>query len=311
MASITDLITATESGGPPQPTTVTALRSPGATTLAVGALTNWPYNDAINANSAVHFVSGTPTTDAEGNSIIKQSTLCLWKGVIAGAGSTQITNIVLRYSATGSDPGNSIGDIVEMAPTSSWAQDLFEALTFGHNTEGEHTSPLLVLQPGAGQASAVQADGIDTNIPINLVPKGTGSVEANGNNVWFYLGSAQLTASVSSTSGSPAAVAGLSVGVTIPANIKQVKVTLFGRDTWVSTAGNSFVGIYRGATSGALTNRIADMCVNSTTTVPCTVIGLDVPTAGTVFYTVAMWTPYTINIDANPGEPITLLVEGC
>lgn len=130
-ASITDLITAVMNGGAPVPTTASAIRTPGATTLSAVALTHWPVV------SAVHFVTGTPMTDAEGNAVINPTTLCLWKAIVSG---TTLTNLTLEASATGSDPGNSVNDIIQMAPDSAWAQDLFTALTAEMNTLGHHTA---------------------------------------------------------------------------------------------------------------------------------------------------------------------------
>lgn len=130
-ASINDLITAVMNGGAPVPTTVSSIRTPGANTLACVALTHWPVV------SAVHFVTGTPMTDAEGNAVINPTSLALWKAIVSG---TTLTGLLLEASATGSDPGNSVNDIVQMAPDSAWAQDLYTALTAEHNTLGQHTA---------------------------------------------------------------------------------------------------------------------------------------------------------------------------
>lgn len=140
MSSINDLLTSTENGEPPQATTASAIRSPGSNTLQAVALTDWP------TVTAIHFVTGTPMTDALGNQIINPATLCLWKGIVSGS---NINNLTLRYSATGSDPGNQIGDIIEMAPTSSWANDLYEGLVAEHTTQGGHTSGMTVDGNGA------------------------------------------------------------------------------------------------------------------------------------------------------------------
>jgi hypothetical protein len=134
-ASINDLITAVMNGGAPVPTTVSSIRTPGATTLSVIALTHWPVV------SGVHFVTGTPMTDAEGNAVINPTSLALWKAIVSG---TTLVNLTLEASATGADPGNSVNDIVQMAPDSAWAQDLFTALTLEHNTLGNHTQAMTI-----------------------------------------------------------------------------------------------------------------------------------------------------------------------
>lgn len=195
MASLNDLFTDSENGGPPVPTTVSATRSPGSTTLNCNALLDWP------TNTAVHFVTGTATVDAEGNPIIDPATLCLWKGVVSG---TTIVNLTLRGAPSfPTDPGNNINDIVQMAPTSSWEHDFFEGATKDHDTQGGHLTLhdvngntwigqiaaanavnfLQVTNAATGGTVIIGAAGTDTNISLNLVPKGTGTVQNNGSGI--------------------------------------------------------------------------------------------------------------------------------
>lgn len=131
-ASNSDLFTATENNGPPVPTTASAERVSGDTTLQGEALTNW------STITKVFFATGTPTTDVNGNPIINTATLCLWEGIVSGS---ELTDMILHFSATGTDPGNNIGDIIEMGPSSSWAQALFDGLTAEHTTQGVHRTP--------------------------------------------------------------------------------------------------------------------------------------------------------------------------
>lgn len=166
-ASINDLFTAVENGGAPQPTTVTSIRTPGATSLAVASTVQWP------TVTAVHFVTGTPTVDTLGNAIIDPTTLCLWKGIVSGS---SIVDMVLRDSPGGTDPGNAINDIVQMAPDSAWAEDFFLAATAEHDTEGHHTdiTPTSVTTPTLDVTSTA------------TFPNGSVNVEALHNPVKFF-----------------------------------------------------------------------------------------------------------------------------
>lgn len=238
MASTADLFTSTENGGPPVPTTASATRVIGATTLEAEALDQWP------TVTKVHFATGEATTDAEGNPIINQSTLCLWSGI--GSGS-QLNDLVLRYSATGSDPGNNIGDLIQMVPSSSWAYDLFLGLTEDHDTEGHHETlhdtngnVILGLSPTSsavnelqisnattGNAPTLSATGSDPNISLNIAPKGTGKVESNGNALWQYLGlTTYAGGNQATTSTSFVAMTGMTVPTTVPANASLIRITV-------------------------------------------------------------------------------------
>lgn len=119
-AGITDLITQATNGTRPSPTTLTAIRSIGASSISVGALTGWP------TATAVHFI--IYTTDTSGNKVAGSQLDC--KGIVSG---TTITNIVYK---AGNDTGNAIGAIVEAAPTAAWANDMAAALMAHSNQDG-------------------------------------------------------------------------------------------------------------------------------------------------------------------------------
>jgi len=124
MASINDKITKTTDGSRPVPTTVTATRSPGVTTLSGAAFSGWE-----SATTAVHFA----TYQVDTNNEKIDGTQCDWKGLVSG---TTITALQLR---AGTDIGNNIGDIIECMPTAAWGDDLAQALLDEHDTQGKHT----------------------------------------------------------------------------------------------------------------------------------------------------------------------------
>jgi hypothetical protein len=119
-AGITDKFTSASNGTRPSPTTLTAIRSIGASSISCGALTGWP------TATAVHFV--IYTTDTSGNKVAGSQLDC--KGIVSG---TNITNIVYK---AGNDTGNAIGAIVEAAPTAAWADDMVAGITAHANQDG-------------------------------------------------------------------------------------------------------------------------------------------------------------------------------
>jgi hypothetical protein len=143
MASISDLFTGTTNGSRPVPTTVTASRSSGVTTLSVAALTGW------ETTTPVHFA--TYRTDASGNKV--ESSQCDWKGIVSG---TTITSLTLK---AGTDAGNSIGDVVEAMPTAAWADDLATGLLVSLDQDG-------TLKAGAVDNAAVLASNVVTTAKI-------------------------------------------------------------------------------------------------------------------------------------------------
>jgi hypothetical protein len=192
-ASINDKITAVENGGAPVATTVSSARSIGGTSLSCVALTNWPTDTAVHLITYQKNADGTINTD----------TLCLWKGIVSG---TTIGTLTLK---DGTDAGNSVGDFVEMAPTSAYAQDLYNALVTSHNTDGTMIDSLPLTTPkittsindangneviktpatasavneitvtnaATGNAPTISATGGDTNIGIKIAGRGNGALD--------------------------------------------------------------------------------------------------------------------------------------
>lgn len=123
-AGINDKWTQATNGSRPVPTTLTALRGVGAGTISCAALTGWP------TATAVHFI--IYRTDSSGNKVAGSQTD--WKGIVSG---TTITGLVLK---AGTDLGDSIGAIVECAPTAAWANDMATGLAVEHNQDGTHAA---------------------------------------------------------------------------------------------------------------------------------------------------------------------------
>lgn len=121
-AGINDRFTEATNGTRPVPTTLTALRAVAATSISCGALTGWP------TATAVHFI--IYTTDVNGNKVAGSQIDC--KGIVSG---TTIGSIVYK---AGTDNGNSIGAVVEAAPTAAWANDMADGIAAQHNQDGTH-----------------------------------------------------------------------------------------------------------------------------------------------------------------------------
>lgn len=312
-------------GGAPVPTTASAIRTPGATTLSCVALTHWPVV------SAVHFVTGTPMTDAEGNPVINPTSLCLWKGIVSG---TTITGLFLEASATGSDPGNSVNDIVQMAPDSAWAQDLYTALTNDHSTIGYHkkltdinnklildltattnaVNNFLASNAAAAGVPTLSVEGSDTNINLGLAAKGTGFIQATPPS-WQYLGYIQQIAGQTGSGGTETLVPGLTINVTIPVGCTAVKLTAYASDLYSTASGVVHWDIWSGATSGALTTQLqlSQPNVTAGNAAPgmCMAIVKN-PTAGSIWYSVGFAASGgNPRFDASATAPAYLLVEVC
>lgn len=122
MADPTDKITDTRNAARPNSARANGTRAAGGTSLSCDDLTGWPVA------SKVHFV--TYQIDSNSNPVAGTQLDC--RGIISG-------NTVGSFAVLdGNDTGNSIGDVVEMLPTSSWGQDLADALTHQHSRIGAH-----------------------------------------------------------------------------------------------------------------------------------------------------------------------------
>jgi hypothetical protein len=133
-ASSVDKITqARGTAGNPVVTTVSAARTVDGTSLTCTALTNWP------TDTQVHFITYSKNADGSKNN----SSQLDWKGTVSS--STSITSMVLK---NGTDAGNAVGDYVEMGPTASWAEDLYDGLTNEHSSAGVHDNTKVAMLAG-------------------------------------------------------------------------------------------------------------------------------------------------------------------
>jgi hypothetical protein len=148
-----------------------------------------------------------------------------------------------------------------------------------------------------------------TNIATNGVSAANLATNA------ITIGYAQITSNFTTSSTSDVLVTGLTVGVTIPAGGRRVKITVFARDWYNSTAAaNSFLTIYSGASSGALTTQLAQTQFNSTfnTSQAAVCYAVLMPSAGSVYYSAALRTSNAadaINLEAASTYPAFILVE--
>lgn len=119
-ASTSDKLRSTWNSAPPAPTTVTAVRSPGSTTLACLAL-NWPTDTSIDFATFGKNADGSPN----------QASVQEFTGIVSGNNVTSIT-----LTSGGADQGNNIGDIAIMKPTAKGHQDLVDAVKTVLNQDG-------------------------------------------------------------------------------------------------------------------------------------------------------------------------------
>lgn len=177
-AAITDKFNQATNGTRPVPTTLTATRAIGASSITVGALTGWP------TATAVHF--SIYQVDTSGNKVAGSQTD--WKGTASG---TTISNLTLE---AGSDSGDSVGAIVECGPTAAWANDVVNGILVDHDQSGQHknltdangnewikqtatasaVNEITVANAATGNGPVISATGGDTNVDIKMTGKGTG-----------------------------------------------------------------------------------------------------------------------------------------
>ena len=120
-ANIGDRFTETFNGQNPTSTTVSGPRAILGSTLTCTSLAGWP------TTTAVHFA--TYQKDATGAKIAGSQVD--WKGIVSGSSVNTLTR-----QGGAADGGNAVGDIVEMMPTYSWANDLAKGLENTLNADG-------------------------------------------------------------------------------------------------------------------------------------------------------------------------------
>lgn len=141
-AAITDKFTGTFNSANPNVARVTVTRTSGATSLTCDNLAGWP------TGTAVHFSTYKINTS---NAVVA-GTQIDWKGIVSG---NTIGTLTRKAGAT--DSGSAIGDVVEMNPTGSWAQDVIDGITTQHNQDGTH---------GAVTATSVVSSGAVTGTTL-------------------------------------------------------------------------------------------------------------------------------------------------
>ena len=188
----------------PVTTFVTSPRSGGATTIACDSLTGWP------TSTEVDFITYQLSTDGV---TPVANTQIDWVGTVSGS---NIINITRKAGA--SDTGNSVNDVVQAMPTGTWANDLITGILVEHTQAGLHaigssstlTSPkvitslndtngnelikvtatgsavneLTIANAATGNGPTISATGGDTNVDINIAPKGTGQVKGLVNHLY-------------------------------------------------------------------------------------------------------------------------------
>jgi hypothetical protein len=131
------------------------------------------------------------------------------------------------------------------------------------------------------------------------------------------LGYAQITSNQSTTSTTAVVIPGITVGVTVPAGGRRVKITVYARDAYNSVAqpsSGNVIAIFSGASANALTTQIGGQQINipfgTSTIVNC--FATQVPSAGTIYYTAAFYTTNAsdaLNVEAGTTYPAFILVE--
>lgn len=118
MASI-GLIRASNGVGEAVRGSVTGARSPGATTLMVDSIINWPQTFIATTGKQLPDDSLDP------------SSVLVFKGHLSGS-NIEIVEIAPGYV----DQGSSVGDVVLLKPTTPWANEVADVLSVSHKDDG-------------------------------------------------------------------------------------------------------------------------------------------------------------------------------
>lgn len=130
----------------------------------------------------------------------------------------------------------------------------------------------------------------------------------------IFLGYAQVTTTVTSSSTAAVQIVGLSVTVTVPAGGRRVKITVNGSDMYSATGAAFITGtLWDGPVgTGTLIGRSQMNGGGTTVQTPLTLMSVVSPSAGSKTYNVGLATSVganTANIEASPTFPLFILVE--
>jgi len=285
-ASSADKFTETKgSAGNPAVTTVSAARTVGGTSLSATALTNWP------TDTQVHFITYSKNADGTKNNSSQQD----WKGTISS--STSITAMALT---NGTDAGNAIGDYIEMGPTASWAEDLYDGLTKEHDSTGAHDATKVMMLSGTQTVTGDKTFTGTVGLPDGSATGAVLSTDA------ICLGYAEITSNSTAVS-SDTDVTGLSVDVTVPDGGRRVKVTVNAPGLQGTSGARAVISIKEGTT--VLSQKFAQITANNEGK---EAYASFVPTAGDHTYKVSLARDAgtgTVNFVAASTYPAFILVE--
>lgn len=175
--------------------TVQSTRSGGASTISVDTVSGIP--DFFCASMGTPHTFTDPIT-SETITVIDESTAVDFAGHVDGT-NLEIDDIAPGYT----DGGSEVGDIIIIRPTTQYADNLAAILGVAHRNDGELNATVIYdandnevaefesvtsavnnigfVNAATGNPAIIKAKGGDTNIGIELTPKGTGEVTINGN----------------------------------------------------------------------------------------------------------------------------------
>lgn len=189
-ASINDKLRKTYNAANPNVALVTVTRASLGTTLTCDNLTGWPTDTAVDFSTYKKNSSGA----------VIAGTQIDWKGIVSGSTIGTLTRI------TGAaDTGSAIGDVVEMNPTASWANDLVtNVLT--HAKQDGTLKDSIVTTTALADSSVTTSKILDSAVSSSKLATGASSAT---------VATSQTT---SSTSYADLATVGPAATVTVGAN---------------------------------------------------------------------------------------------
>ena len=123
MPTINDYFSEASNGTAPIVTSLASQKAFGASSLSLTLATGW------DTTTPSHFL----LYEVNASNKLIPGTITIWKGLLAG---TTMSSLSLR---SGTDLTYPAGSIVELAPTSAWADDLVDGILTQHKQDGTHT----------------------------------------------------------------------------------------------------------------------------------------------------------------------------